>query len=101
MSLAEVIPSVAAAAEARVEGSTLIVELAGRWLLEDGAPRFERMVPENASKSVERIAFDASALDTWDSSLLIFLLQAMDYCEAHELALDTSGLPDQVTRMLT
>lgn len=101
MSLAEVIPSVAADAEARVEGSTLIVELAGRWLLEDGAPRFERMVPENASKSVERITFDASALDTWDSSLLIFLLQAMDYCEAHELALDTSGLPDQVTRLLT
>lgn len=101
MAVADVTPGLHSQAEARLNDTTLVVLLSGRWQLEGGAPRFEHVVSKHQSDDVRTIAFDASALDVWDSSLLIFLLQAKDYCEAGKLELDTSGLPEQVTRLLT
>jgi phospholipid/cholesterol/gamma-HCH transport system permease protein len=49
---------------------------------------------------VRSIAFDSSALGVWDSSLLIFLRQGEAYCAANELALETGGLPERITRLL-
>jgi phospholipid/cholesterol/gamma-HCH transport system permease protein len=93
-----------AAATIRQQDDTLVVVLAGAWQLEHGSPRFAELVgalPDAASDAaVSGVGFDATALDTWDSSLLIFLLQAHDYCEAHDLALDTTELPDRLTRLL-
>ena len=54
MSLAEVLPSVAAHAEARAEGGALIIELSGRWQLEDGAPRFDRVISASATNDMIR-----------------------------------------------
>jgi phospholipid/cholesterol/gamma-HCH transport system permease protein len=36
----------------------------------------------------------------WDSSLLTFLLQAADYCEAHDLELREDGLPGEISGLL-
>lgn len=101
MALAEVAAGPHAQAEARLDGTTLVVALSGRWQLEGSAPRFERVVSKHQSADMRKIAFDASALDVWDSSLLIFLLRARDYCEENKLEFDASSLPDQVTRLLT
>jgi len=46
------------------------------------------------------VAVDATALGRWDSSLLIFLLQASDYCEANDLEFSASGLPVPIASML-
>ena len=99
--LTDVAAPLGAHAEVQHDGDRLIVALSGRWQLEDGPPRFERIISGQEANGVRAIAFDADALQQWDSSLLIFLLQCMDYCEAHKLELDTSGLPEQVTRLLT
>jgi phospholipid/cholesterol/gamma-HCH transport system permease protein len=82
-------------------GAALTIELSGRWQLEDGTPRFERAIAGQEANGVRTLAFEADRLQLWDSSLLIFLLQCLDYSKAHKLELDTSGLPDQVTRLLT
>jgi phospholipid/cholesterol/gamma-HCH transport system permease protein len=101
MTPAEVAAPPGAQAEVRRDGATLVVALAGSWQLEDGAPRFEQVVSDREASGARTLSFDSGALERWDSSLLIFLLQCMDYCEAHKLELDTSGLPEQVTRLLT
>jgi phospholipid/cholesterol/gamma-HCH transport system permease protein len=98
---ADVAAPLGAQAEVQRDGAALVIELSGRWQLEDAPPRFERVMSAEGGNGVRSLAFDADALQQWDSSLLIFLLQCMDYCEAHKLTLDTSGLPEQVTRLLT
>jgi phospholipid/cholesterol/gamma-HCH transport system permease protein len=52
------------------------------------------------SRKLRAIAFDTTALGPWDSSLLIFLLQGQDYCEAHHLQFVASGLPERIARLL-
>lgn len=91
-----------ALAELRAEGDSLVVVVAGDWSLERTQPRFEALIggTRNARPGATSLGFESSELGEWDSSLLIFLMQCQDYCEAHELAFDPSGLPEQVPRLL-
>ena len=90
-------------AELSAEGDTLVVVLAGEWSLEQTQPRFETLTDRDASgaASARSLSFDATALGAWDTSLLIFLLQCEDYCAAHDLACNRSGLPERASRLLT
>jgi phospholipid/cholesterol/gamma-HCH transport system permease protein len=86
-----------ARAETREEDGTVIVALSGEWLLDSGVPRFDVV---GASTNGQKVEFETDALGSWDSSLLIFLLQARDRCEAQGVRFDTGGLPAPVTRLL-
>lgn len=88
--------------EVRADQEVLIVALRGDWSLERPLPRFDQLVMHAAiaPDDVRSLAFDASELGAWDSSLLIFLVQCQDFCEAHTLAFDTAALPPQVPRLL-
>ncbi len=90
-------------AELRSSDEALVTVLSGDWSLEDQTPRFDSLVDGNAAsaKSVRVLTFDSQSLGTWDSSLLVFLEQAQAYCNAQDLELDQSGLPEQVSRLLT
>lgn len=96
----------AASATVRLSDAQLITNLAGDWRLELGTPQFETLIaaalaadatPPTAART---LAFDSSALGAWDSSLLIFVQQAQAYGESKDVAVDTAGLPAQVTQML-
>jgi phospholipid/cholesterol/gamma-HCH transport system permease protein len=95
-----------ARAEIRHHEHVLLLVLGGEWNLEDSVPRFEPLVRESLAASAARsrtlqvVAVDATALGRWDSSLLIFLLQASDYCEANDLEFSASGLPVPIASML-
>jgi phospholipid/cholesterol/gamma-HCH transport system permease protein len=86
----------------RRERQSLIAVLAGEWELERATPRFGRLVDESPGDGAKlrSIGFDTTALGEWDSSLLTFLLQGMDYCAAHDLVFREDGLPASVTRLL-
>ena len=88
-------------AEIRQEDRTLVAALGGDWRLEEPAPRFERLVEGVASGAAPRaVAFETSELGEWDSSLLTFLLQGADYCEARDLEFRDEGLPEAVAGLL-
>jgi phospholipid/cholesterol/gamma-HCH transport system permease protein len=88
-------------AEVRVEEQTLVVELSGDWSLAEAPPRFAPLVEGGAGSSEARtVDFDATALGSWDSSLLAFLVQGSDYCETHELEFRKENLPEPVVRLL-
>jgi phospholipid/cholesterol/gamma-HCH transport system permease protein len=103
MTGAAMAPTASGVANTRTDGDALVFVLSGDWSLDQAPPRVDALVATAASAppASRRLAFDARQLGTWDSSLLIFLLQCQDYGDAHSLALDTSGLPPQVPRLLT
>jgi phospholipid/cholesterol/gamma-HCH transport system permease protein len=88
----------------RVDG--VLVVLGGDWRLEHEAPRFESLVaaavPAAARNggAIRGMGFDTSRLGAWDSSLLIFLGHAFEYCETRGIEFDDSGLPESIARLL-
>jgi phospholipid/cholesterol/gamma-HCH transport system permease protein len=84
----------------------VLVVLGGDWRLEHGAPRFEPLVaaalPAAARNggATRGMGFDTSRLGAWDSSLLIFLEHAFEYCETRGIEFDDSGLPESIARLL-
>jgi phospholipid/cholesterol/gamma-HCH transport system permease protein len=83
------------------KGGTLTLALGGTWELERPTPRFDRLVEEQSSpEAVRAVEFDATELGAWDSSLLTFLLQGVNYCEAHDLEFRDDGLPEGIARLL-
>jgi phospholipid/cholesterol/gamma-HCH transport system permease protein len=96
----------AALAEIRREDDSLVAVLSGEWNLERPAPRFAQLMESALSadppgaRTVRVVNVDASALGTWDSSLLIFLRQGQEYCEAHQLEFGTEGVPERIASLL-
>src|SRR5690606_5858348 len=77
------------------------IVLAGDWVLEQPTPRFVAVIGSASSGAGRSVSFDATGLGEWDSSVLIFLLQAQDWCEEHDAEFDPAGLPERITRLLT
>ena len=90
----------------RRDGRTLVAVLGGDWALEHGTPRFDRLLENRLAadgpedRAAGAVAVDATALGAWDSSLLSFLLQGVDYCESHDLEFEAAGLPERIARLL-
>ena len=80
---------------------SLVAELVGDWQLDKSTPRFDRLVENHlAEPRVRAISFDSAGLGKWDSSLLTFLLQGMEYCEANGLEFDSDSLPENIAGLL-
>jgi phospholipid/cholesterol/gamma-HCH transport system permease protein len=96
----------AALAEIRRDDDSLVAVLSGDWNLERPAPRFAQVMESalaadpTGARKVRVVHVDASALGTWDSSLLIFLRQGQQYCEAHHLEFGTEGVPERIASLL-
>jgi phospholipid/cholesterol/gamma-HCH transport system permease protein len=88
--------------ELRADGDSLVAVLRGDWSLERPQSRLDELVGRAAidPRGLGSLSFDANELGSWDSSLLIFLVQCQDYCEEHKLQFDTTALPEQVPRLL-
>ncbi|MHB1311195.1 MAG: MlaE family ABC transporter permease [Gemmatimonadaceae bacterium] len=106
--------SAAARAEIRRGDDSLVAVLSGDWNLERPAPRFGPLIESARSGAaavaaagatagateIRAVAVDATALGAWDSSLLVFLRQGQDYCDAHHLQFRTDGVPERIARLL-
>lgn len=85
----------------RPDGSTLVVRITGDWATGIPLPSAGEVEKELSSgPGVRRVAFDAAALGKWDSGLLTFLLKVFDRCSAAGIAMEKSGLPPGVVRLL-
>lgn len=83
------------------EDEMLIAGLSGDWELERPTPRFHELLEEGASgRTARRLGFDTTELGSWDSSLLTFLFQGLNYCETHGLEFTAEGLPEKIAGLL-
>lgn len=88
--------------QTRQEHSTLTLIIGGNWTISSGLAGFDQVIKDAGSlRDVRELAFDASGLGAWDSSLVTFLFQAADYCEANNIALQIHTLPDNLKELLT
>lgn len=84
----------------RTGDGALVVRLAGPWHLERAMPSADAIEREIQSAAPRRVSFDAGDLGAWDSSLLTFLVQAMEICARRGVTADRQSLPSGVRRLL-
>jgi phospholipid/cholesterol/gamma-HCH transport system permease protein len=79
----------------------LRVRLSGCWSLAGGVPALAAVESALASgQPVSAIAFEASLVEAWDSALVTFVYAVALLASRRGLALDPSGLPEGVRRLL-
>ena len=80
--------------------STLNVQLCGVWQLRSGVPPATLVERELETRRARSVAFDAGKLGSWDSSVLIFLVQLSELCRQRQIPMDRAGLPAGVQKLL-
>jgi phospholipid/cholesterol/gamma-HCH transport system permease protein len=79
----------------------LRVDLAGDWSLRSGLPGVEAIEKElTAGGGITSLAFNASALERWDSGLLAFLFRCHALCEKHCVDFQAQTLPPGVAKLI-
>ncbi len=78
--------------------ATLVIRVGGSWSLRSTHPPVSDV--ERQVVSASRISFDARELQGWDSSILTFLTKVTELCRQRGLAMDRSGLPPGIRRLL-
>lgn len=73
--------------------------LKGTWKLGDAHPDAEQVVSD-LSPTVRQIRLDAHDIASYDSALLTFLLKFNTLCEQKRIAVDDSGLPEGVRKLI-
>ena len=80
--------------------ATLIVQLSGGWRLQKTAASASTLETALATSQIRSVRFDAKALSSWDSSILIFLTKVTALCRQQNIATDRAGLPQGIRRIL-
>ena len=80
---------------------TLTVHLNGEWQMETDVPSTEPMMEQlNQHPSIKRMAFDATAFGSWDSSLLIFFFEISKLAAKKQIEVEKEGLPAGVRQLI-
>jgi phospholipid/cholesterol/gamma-HCH transport system permease protein len=82
-----------ARATARADGPLLDVALEGAWRLNGDTPRWDSVI---GGARPSRVRLSADGVSQWDTSLVVFLGEAMRWCGAAGVACDTAPLPDKM-----
>lgn len=88
--------------QTRFSDETLVVQPVGDWTLESPLPTIDEVFEEgDVDGRATAVAFDTSRLGTWDSSLITFLFETVDYCRNRGIAVKPDGLPDALIRLVS
>jgi phospholipid/cholesterol/gamma-HCH transport system permease protein len=85
----------------REDAMTLRVRFSGTWRLRRGLPTAALVERELKSTGhIHSIAFDADELASWDSSVLVFLVDVSELCRERGVTMDRASLPTGLRRLL-
>ncbi len=82
------------------DGSS-VVQLSGVWKVGRPTPSLDEVKKLVEDARTGAIGFDTNALETWDSSLLVYVSALMDHCAASGVRVLPDGLPKGVRRLLS
>jgi len=82
-----------ARASTRTEGDLLVVSLGGAWSLEGRTPRWDAVAGGDRPRAVR---FEADGVTQWDTSLVVFLGEALRWCSSLGVPCDASALPPKM-----
>ena len=84
-----------------VNEDSLSVQVNGEWQMETEVPSTETIMEQlSRHPSIKRIEFDATALTTWNSSLLIFFFEISKLAAKKKIQVDEDGLPSGVRQLI-
>ena len=75
---------------------TLVVQLSGAWRTQKNAVSAIPVLKALEASHVRCVRFDAKALSSWDSSVLMFLMKVTELCRQQDIVTDREGLPDGI-----
>jgi len=78
----------------------LLVEVAGDWLDRSALPDLTAVEQELARAQAKALEFDASALDRWDSALMVRILAIHDLCAKAKIEFRGKTLPDGLAKLI-
>lgn len=87
----------ARAALVATDDGSCLVTLGGTWKITENRPAWTELL--GRSKPA-RVRFELAELESWDSSLLLFLFEVDQWCRAGQVACDTGGLPPRLRELL-
>ena len=73
------------------------VALAGTWQITEPRPSWDTLL---GARTPARIRLRTDAVDKWDTSLLLFLFEAQQWCRASGAYCDVDGVPENITKLL-
>jgi phospholipid/cholesterol/gamma-HCH transport system permease protein len=86
---------------ARASDGGVVIRLSGAWRLRAGMPSPTELLDDlNREPRPLHIGFDASRLSRWDSSLVNYLVRVLGPSRTCAAAIDWSGLPAGVRRLI-
>jgi phospholipid/cholesterol/gamma-HCH transport system permease protein len=92
------VPSPVARAEASLAADALTVDLAGDWSITGTRPGWMEVL---AGRTPKRVILRVAELGAWDSSLLLFLFEAQQWCRVTGAFADVKALPPKVQALLS
>ena len=75
----------------------MVVTLGGSWRVTESRPTWAKPEGEDMPK---RLRIDVTAVKKWDSSMLLFLFDAQQWCRMMGIYCNLDGLPGKVREML-
>jgi phospholipid/cholesterol/gamma-HCH transport system permease protein len=92
----------AAFAKVSLQEKEATIALGGTWNLKGSLrPKSTATLHEvESAGGIARIRCVGQDLGTWDSSLLLFLYEVDEWCQAHQIALDLKDLPEGVGSLI-
>ena len=86
-----------ACAIAHEEGATLTVVLAGTWQITEPRPSWSGLL---AGRKPQRVRMQLEDVERWDSSLLLFIFEAQQWCRTAGAFCDLEALPEKIRMLL-
>jgi len=87
-----------ARASARPAGEALEVTVSGQWQVTDRRPAWSDLI---GHQRPARIGLRTEDLGAWDTSLIVFLFEIVEWAAARKIAVDPAGLPPQIQALLS
>jgi phospholipid/cholesterol/gamma-HCH transport system permease protein len=87
-----------ASAATRTEGGRLEVDLGGEWRIGDHRPVWAEVL---GAQKPERVKITAAGLGPWDTSILLFVLEARASCRKSGIDCDIESLPEKMRLLLS
>jgi len=81
----------------RVDGAALDVSLTGTWLITESRPGWAAVVGKQFPM---RVRLHTDQVEKWDSSLLLFLFEAQQWCRGAGAYFDADALPEKIRTLL-
>jgi len=88
--------------QTRYSDGPLIVQPTGDWTLDSPLPDIRAVVAEaDPPGPVQAVTVDPDQLGTWDSSLVTFLFETVEFCRDRDLEVHTDALPPSLARLVS